>query len=122
MLPPGCHVSSPLWYLPDGSGGQPCLAGRNLAGGASSEGTRPDLTGRARPQVVLVNTPPRRPRHPAVVVGPRLRAQVPRWSRARSAVLLAILSVLIGTAVAAALASAIGFAVQALLHAFGTGP
>ncbi len=53
-------------------------------------------------------------------MGPRLPAAVAPFRRARSAVVLVILSALFGLALAAALAAGIGFVVQALLHAVGS--
>jgi hypothetical protein len=49
-----------------------------------------------------------------------LPASVPAFRRARSAVVLVVLSALLGLVLAAALATGIGFVVQALLHAVGS--
>jgi len=62
----------------------------------------------------------RRTRRRELFVGPRLPASVAPFRRARSAVVLVVLSALFGLALAAALAAGIGFVVQALLHAVGT--
>jgi hypothetical protein len=62
----------------------------------------------------------RRTRQKEVFAGPRLPASVAPFRRARSAVVLIVLSALFGLALAAALAAGIGFVVQALLHAVGS--
>jgi hypothetical protein len=62
----------------------------------------------------------RRTRAREVFVGPRLPASVRPFRRARSAVVLVVLSALLGLALAAILAAGIGFVVQALLHAVGS--
>lgn len=59
----------------------------------------------------------RRPKE--VFVGPRLSVKVAPLLRARSALVLTLVSLLVGSAVAAALAVGIGFGVQALLHSVG---
>lgn len=62
----------------------------------------------------------RPPRPREVFVGPRLPSPVRAFRRARSAVVLIVISALLGIALAAGLAAGIGFVVQALLHAVST--
>jgi hypothetical protein len=62
----------------------------------------------------------RRSRPKEVFLGPRLSVRVAPALRARSAFVLALVSLVMGAALAAALAAGIGFAVEALLHSVGT--
>ncbi len=63
----------------------------------------------------------RRARTKEIFRGPRLSVQVAPALKARSAFVLAVVSVLMGGAVAAALAAGIVFGVRALMHSVGAG-
>jgi len=67
-----------------------------------------------------VSSSSRRARAKEVFSGPRLRVRVAPALRARSALFLALVSLVMGVVVAAVLAVGIGFGVQALLHSVGT--
>ena len=62
----------------------------------------------------------RRARTKEIFRGPRLRVQVAPALKARSAFVLAVVSVLIGGVVAAALAAGVVYGVRALMHSVGT--
>jgi hypothetical protein len=71
--------------------------------------------------VAEVSAADRRLRGREVFVGPRLRASVAPSLRARSALVLLLMSVFVGAVLAAGLAVGVWFVVQGLLHTVGTG-
>ncbi|HTW10769.1 MAG TPA: hypothetical protein VME46_24935 [Acidimicrobiales bacterium] len=56
-----------------------------------------------------------------VWAGPRFGVKIAPLTRARSAVVLALLSLVLGASVAAALAVSVGYGIRELLRAFGSG-